>query len=89
MKNKTCEIYMNEIVMEKELWRKDMKNLSLQIETNKRPKNENEWMNSIHYYNSWFFQLGFLVQKYSKVTCVKKSPYQFGQVFLAMSNMIG
>jgi hypothetical protein len=40
-----------------------------------------------HYYNSWFFQLGFLVKKYPKVTSVKKPPCQYGQVILAMSGV--
>jgi hypothetical protein len=38
-----------------------------------------------HYYNSWFFQLGFLIKKYSKVTSVKKPPCQSKQIILAMS----
>jgi hypothetical protein len=61
MENETGEIYMNEIVMEKKLWKRDMKNLSLQIETNKRPKNEDEWMNSI-------FQNIYIQQKMIETT---------------------
>ncbi len=38
-----------------------MKNLSLQIETNKRPKNEDEWMNSI-------FQNIYIQQKMIETT---------------------
>jgi hypothetical protein len=38
-------------------------------------KNINHEQNFIfyHYYNSWFFQLGFLVKKNPKVTGIKKT----------------
>jgi hypothetical protein len=42
-----------------------------------------------HYYNSWFFRLGFLVKENPKVTSVKKPPCQYGQVILYMSNTTG
>jgi hypothetical protein len=32
----------------------------------------------MHYYNSWFFLLCFLVKKNPKMTSVKEPPYQFG-----------
>jgi hypothetical protein len=35
------------------------------------------------------FFIGFLVQKYPKMTCKRKPPYQFGQVILAMSCILG
>ncbi len=38
----------------------------LQIKTNKRLENENEQMNSIHYYNSWFFFTRLFSQKILK-----------------------
>jgi hypothetical protein len=28
---------------------------------------------SLHYYNSWFFGLGFIIKKYAKVIGVKKT----------------
>jgi hypothetical protein len=43
----------------------------------------------LHYCNSWFFQLDFLIKKYPKVIDVKKSPCQFGQVVLVISSAIG
>jgi hypothetical protein len=42
-----------------------------------------------HYYNSLFFQLGFLIKKFLKVTGVKKPPCQSRQVVLAMTCVTG